>query len=425
MLLHPPHPHRPHTPRSPSSHRFHFPTRRRPLLFLLCALAFLFAPVVYSAHSFLGTYKNFPRHQQYNLLLAKSPAWAHPLVDALKGLPETKGMPRPNMVHGLREGRSMEEYSAPRLSLPVEGLDGELTSPAVLMLHIFSMPSPASRERRELIRSIDYFSAIPPPYRHLVEIKFIMGRYSPGHALYDDNESREIEAEQKREKDLFILEDLEAGDNMNLGKTWEWLRQVGKEGGREAWWVMKCDDDTFPILPNLLPYLLAHSPGAPSYVGTSFGRWPGYHFYFEGMMYGFSWPVVKALAAANVSREDRNREWDEDAHMGYLMFSLPPSSSAPSDCARTPASASSAIDPCTGLHRLDLSTRLGNYRANPLIALPIPGRRGSVGVHQLKNGAQFKNVVDEVKESWEERGLEWRWRVPRELESVAEWDVDW
>ncbi|OXH00177.1 hypothetical protein C369_07278 [Cryptococcus neoformans A5-35-17] len=183
---------------------------------------------------------------------------------------------------------------------------------------------------------------------------------------------------------------------MNRGKTWEWLRQVGKEGGREAWWVMKCDDDTFPILPNLLPYLLAHSPGTPSYVGTSFGRWPGYHFYFEGMMYGFTWPVVKALAAANVSREDRNREWDEDAHMGALM-----------------------------VHRLDLSTRLGNYRANPLIALPIPGRRGSVGVHQLKNGTQFKNVVDEVIESWEERGLEWRWRVPRELGIVAEWDVDW
>ncbi|ODN96292.1 hypothetical protein I350_08310 [Cryptococcus amylolentus CBS 6273] len=396
MLLHPPRPHRPHTPRSPSSHRFHFPTRRRPLPFLLGALTFLFAPVVYSVHSFLRIYNNFPRHQQYNLLLANSPAWAHPLVDALKGLPETKGMPPPNTVHGLRKGRSMEEYSAPRLSLPVEGLDGELTSPAVLMLHIFATPSPASRKRRELIRSIDYFSAIPPPYRHLVEIKFIIGRYSPGHALYDENESREIEAEQKREKDLFILEDLEAGDDMNRGKTWEWLRQVGKEGGREAWWVMKCDDDTFPILPNLLPYLLAHSPGTPSYVGTSFGRWPGYHFYFEGMMYGFTWPVVKALAAANVSREDRNREWDEDAHMGALM-----------------------------VHRLDLSTRLGNYRANPLIALPIPGRRGSVGVHQLKNGTQFKNVVDEVIESWEERGLEWRWRVPRELGIVAEWDVDW
>ncbi|WVQ76170.1 hypothetical protein IAR50_005826 [Cryptococcus sp. DSM 104548] len=421
MLFQPPpqHQHHHHLTPSPHMRRFSLPTRRRSLLFLLCALSFLLSPVVYSVHSFLQIYSNFSKHHQYNLLLANSPAWAHPIVDALVGIPEAKNMPPPNIVRGLRGGRPMEQYGVPRLTPPMEGLDGELHSPAVLIVHIFSTPSPASRQRRDLIRSINYHSAIPPPYRHLVEIKFVLGQYHPGHALYDTNEVSEIEAEYEREADLLILDDLEWGDNMNQGKTWEWLRQVGREGGREAWWVMKCDDDTFPILPNLLPYLLAHSPLTPSYVGTSFGRWPGCHFYFEGMMYGFSWPVVKALATANVSREERNKIWDEDAHMGHLMFSLPPSLSAPADCFQTPAPASTAVDPCTGLRRLDLSTRLGNYRGNPMIASLIPGRRGSVGVHQLKDAELFRNVVNEVRESWTEKGVDWGWDVPRELGSVA------
>ena len=51
------------------------------------------------------------------------------------------------------------------------------TTPALLMLHIFSTVSDSSRRKRDLIRRYSPLQSIPMEYRHLVEVKFILGRH--------------------------------------------------------------------------------------------------------------------------------------------------------------------------------------------------------------------------------------------------------
>lgn len=47
-----------------------------------------------------------------------------------------------------------------------------------------------------------------------------------------------------------------------------------------------------PLLPNLLPWLATLDPTKPTYFGNPHLH-PEYHmYYFEGMLYGFSWGVV-------------------------------------------------------------------------------------------------------------------------------------
>lgn len=50
-----------------------------------------------------------------------------------------------------------------------------------------------------------------------------------------------------------------------------------------------------PVLPNLLTLLTDLDPSKPTYIGTALGRFCGYAYYFEGMMYGFNWGVVSRL----------------------------------------------------------------------------------------------------------------------------------
>ena len=136
------------------------------------------------------------------------------------------------------------EYPTPQLEAPRYNALGELVSPALLMLHIPSIGTPKARRRRNLIRSIHLFSAIPGPYRHLVELKFILGRPDTKEATWEEvqYEEREIAMEQASYGDIIRLDDLEGGENMDHGKTIEWVRWVGKRE-RQARWVIKCDDD--------------------------------------------------------------------------------------------------------------------------------------------------------------------------------------
>jgi hypothetical protein len=94
------------------------------------------------------------------------------------------------------------------------------------------MDSEASRARRRLIREHDVAGAVPKKYRDLVEIRFVLGRCGGGR--------EELEAEQREYGDLLML-DME--ENMNRGKSIEWLRSVNRAGEREALWVFKVDDD--------------------------------------------------------------------------------------------------------------------------------------------------------------------------------------
>jgi hypothetical protein len=58
----------------------------------------------------------------------------------------------------------------------------------------------------------------------------------------------------------------------------------------------RADLQTFPIMPNLLSFLARSNPHVPTYVGTTLEHWVGYHSYFQGMLYGFSWGVVSCFA---------------------------------------------------------------------------------------------------------------------------------
>jgi hypothetical protein len=150
----------------------------------------------------------------------------------------------PPVVPGVHAAKWAGGWETPRLYKP----SGSDVGPALLMLHIFSIPSTSSRHRRELIRSHHPLAALPAEYRHLVDFKFVIGyprdecranmTMCPGVA-----EEEEAIAKEGKHGDLLRLEGLKNGENMDEGKTWEWIRHIGREGAREAQWVFKCDDD--------------------------------------------------------------------------------------------------------------------------------------------------------------------------------------
>lgn len=116
-------------------------------------------------------------------------------------------------------------------------------TPAWVMIHIFSTPSHGSRLRREAIRAHHPLHTVPEAYRHLFEFKFILGRYPiDGKSKVEiqeiEEEERRIRIEQERNGDIIRLDGLKDGENMDEGKTWEWIRWAGRDGGREAQWVL-------------------------------------------------------------------------------------------------------------------------------------------------------------------------------------------
>lgn len=150
-----------------------------------------------------------------------------------------------------------------------------IVSPAILSLDIFSMPTGEKRVRRDLIRQHHPLNLVHPAYRHLIDVRFVLGRADPllhlGEELSEaesvaaatewaaaheewpnwsearreaETEAKEISAEQQRYGDLIQLDGLVRGENMDEGKTIEWFRVVGTgEAGRDSQWVVKCDDD--------------------------------------------------------------------------------------------------------------------------------------------------------------------------------------
>lgn len=141
----------------------------------------------------------------------------------------------PTFVPELLAAPPMTSWETPQLE------DGN----ALLFLHIFSTRSPKSRNRRNLIRQFSPLDILPQYRRNLVEVNFILGR--PNQQAQDDSEVVQEEGEIRREiemyNDIVELDALLGGDNMDEGKSWEWLRWVGTQQGRQAQWVFKCDDD--------------------------------------------------------------------------------------------------------------------------------------------------------------------------------------
>lgn len=130
----------------------------------------------------------------------------------------------------------------------------QLVSPAILKLHVFSTAvSEKAYKRRQLFRELSPLHQLPPEYRHLVELKFVLG-YPLQNNGWDENVDEEAEArlqaEQAEHGDLFRLEGLWRGENLREGKILQWIRDVGlgKDSPRHAWYLFKLDDDvSWPV----------------------------------------------------------------------------------------------------------------------------------------------------------------------------------
>lgn len=102
--------------------------------------------------------------------------------------------------------------------------------PLLLSLHIFSnarFNAQFAKLRRNIIRRT-ILMGVPHMYRHLVEVKFIMGRsWDPAQETLHDRE-------EKNSGDMIRLS-MPDGDG-ERGKAAEWMRLVG--GQRVAQWVV-------------------------------------------------------------------------------------------------------------------------------------------------------------------------------------------
>lgn len=206
-----------------------------------------------------------------------------------------------------------------------------LSSPSLIKLHVFSSVTQKSRDKRFLIRRLSPLFNVPPEYRHLIELKFVLGHaYKIEEDWAVDEEMEALMAEEQEEFGDMLRLNLAYGENLRWGKILDWIKEVGmgRDGGRESWWLFKVDDDVgasrFSIiaskwwrfgekatedvicgigdteaqtvlhLPNFLDTLMTLDPHDSYYLGTSLNRWPAYHHHFTGMVTGFSWPVVSA-----------------------------------------------------------------------------------------------------------------------------------
>jgi hypothetical protein len=237
---------------------------RRTLLILLLLTTGFIAPVIMVVHT-MRQYEMPPMHHLHNGAMRYTPDWSHGLVSIIFPSPEQKELEAPYLFDGILQAPWPGGYPLPELKLPQtlsqnrlendasnfsRPLSSYSTDPtsepaAFLMLHIFSTPRSQSRHKRQFIRHHSPLASVPLSHRHLVEIKFVIGYPDPNEPMTPEieHEEEEITRENEQYGDVIRLKGLYKGENMNNGKSWEWLRWVGRPGGRQAWWVLKCDDD--------------------------------------------------------------------------------------------------------------------------------------------------------------------------------------
>ena len=215
---------------------------------LLLFLGVITAVLIALTH-FLHTHDLPPAHHLHNGALHYTPTWSHGIVGSIFRNPAGPLDP-PTIFDEL-------ELAPPLDSWPTPQLDSTSNGPALLLLHVFSTSTIKSRERRDLIRNHSVLEHLDVRYRHVVDMKFVLGYPDPERMDNGDEETlavleeeeKAIETEMKEHGDIVRLSGLVNGDNMNNGKTFEWMRWVGTHSPRTAQWVFKCDDDvsTCPI----------------------------------------------------------------------------------------------------------------------------------------------------------------------------------
>lgn len=180
------------------------------------------------------TYRDRHRFWAETNLVSKADA-----VELLKELwPNDKFPERsPEVVPELLDAPWLKSWETPVLQRPAKDANVlALKTPALVMLHIFSAPTRKGAERRAFIRKHHPLTSIPRGYRHLVEVKFVIGYPPAEHDGTTWQTQDEVRREQAQHGDLAQLEGLEDGENMNKGKTMQWVNS-GRRAGIDADWL--------------------------------------------------------------------------------------------------------------------------------------------------------------------------------------------
>jgi len=246
----------------------------------------------------------------------------------------------------------------------------------LLLIGVFSTAE--NWERRDLIRVLGQ-QGLGQDVQEQVQFRFILGRSA----------DERWEQRLQREKEVYgDIVELECEENMEEGKTYEFLKWVGsREEGERPRFAMKSDDDTFLVLPNLLQVISSLDCGQNIYLGTSWGACIDlcYPFYMRGMAYGLSWPLIRWLTLANLPYADYRQT--EDARTGSWFLSLPLGEE---------------------LYIVDLGRRLGDWDG-----LSIPVNGGTVALHGMKSHELWAEVALRLMREWEREGREYLF-PPRE-----------
>ncbi|WVQ65931.1 uncharacterized protein L199_004109 [Kwoniella botswanensis] len=207
--------------------------------------------------------------------------------------------------------------------VPIEGREKERG--VLMFLGIFSAAD--KRERRDLYRQV-IIPDFPPDQ---FTIKFILGTPPyPENPISQEAVARsrlmnKVEAEMNEFGDMVMLPMI---DNIDLGKTHEYFKWVAKEysgpgrvKGRPRF-VMKADDDTILVMPNLISGFKDLNCADNIYWGTSAGRSHYFGDYFRGLAYAMSWPLVSWIGNADMPLAHIIKI--EDARTGQWLRHLDP-----------------------------------------------------------------------------------------------------
>ncbi|KAJ9127215.1 hypothetical protein QFC24_001453 [Naganishia onofrii] len=277
----------------------------------------------------------------------------------------------------------------------VEGLgpraeDGvpEEDTGVLLFLGVFSAAQSAAHGTLSRYRQV-YFPYFPP---NLVTKKFILGLPTPApHAKHPEAIARArtmrlLAEEAEEHQDIVILDVSTVGngwmeDNIDSGKTWKYYEWVAKEYGGEGRvkgrprFVLKADDDTILVMPNLIQAFKDLDCSKNVYWGTSAGRSKYFGDYFRGLAYGMSWPLVSWIGSAPLPLAHITKI--EDARTGQWLRSLDPT-----------------VDP---IIRYDLGWNMGDWNQ---LEVGIE----TVGLHWLKWDEWVSEQQNRILEVWREAG---------------------
>ncbi|BEI86425.1 hypothetical protein CcaverHIS002_0607120 [Cutaneotrichosporon cavernicola] len=256
-------------------------------------------------------------------------------------------------------------------------LDGE-NAGTLVFLGIFS--SAPARERRDLLRRL----VIPDFPSDLFNIKFILGQQAPTEGLQPAERiakakfAKDVEEEMAEFGDMIILDIV---DNIDDGKTHAYFKWIaakfagaGQVKGRPRF-VMKADDDTLLIMPNVVSSFIDLDCSRNYYWGTSQGSASSFGYYFRGLAYALSWPVASWLGNADITLAHASRT--EDARTGQWLSTL-----------------DDTTDP---LIPLDYGWNMGDW--NQLFVTV-----DTVALHWLKQDEWFEEQTERMHNVWKEAG---------------------